>query len=76
MNTGEIAYSTNLVQGENVEILSQNGRVSKLSYLETMIIPAATGNIKIINKGKIPCKMVLVYVKPGIGITTPLNDPD
>ena len=75
MNTNGIAYSTNLVQGEEVEILSQNGRMSKLSYLETMIIPAATGEIKIVNKGKGSCKMVMVYVKPGIGITDPMNDP-
>ncbi|MCX6151394.1 MAG: class I mannose-6-phosphate isomerase [Ignavibacteriales bacterium] len=76
MNTNGIAYSTNLVQGERVEIFSQNGRVSKLSYLETMIIPAATGELKIVNKGKSPCKMVMVYVKPGIGISDPLNDPN
>jgi mannose-6-phosphate isomerase class I len=75
MNTNGIAYSTNLVQGEEVEILSQNGRVSKLSYLETMIIPAAASEIKIVNKGKGSCKMVMVYVKPGIGITDPMNNP-
>jgi len=75
MNTNGIAYSTNLVQGEQVEIYSENGRVSKLSYLETMIIPAASGEIRIVNKGKMPCKMVMVYVKPDIGITQPLNDP-
>ena len=76
MSTNGIAYSTNLVQGERVEIFSRNGRVNKLSYLETMIIPAATGEIKIVNKGKSPCKMVMVYVKPGIGITEPVNDPN
>ena len=75
MDTNGIAYSTNLVQGEQVEIYSQNNRVTKLSYLETMIIPAATGKIKIVNKGKSQCKMVIVYVKPGIGITNPVNDP-
>ena len=75
MNTNDTAYSTNLVQGEQVEIHSENGRVSKLSYLETMIIPAAAGKIKIVNKGKGECKMVMVYVKPGIGVANPLNDP-
>ena len=75
MNTNGIAYSTNLVQGQKVEIHSQNGIVSKLSYLETMIIPAATGEIKIVNKGTRSCKMVLVYIKPDIGINVPLNDP-
>ena len=75
MNTNGVAYSTNLVQGEQVEIYSSNGRMSKLSYLETMIIPAASGKIKIVNKGKSLCKMVMVYVKPDIGITSALNDP-
>jgi len=75
MNTNGIAYSTNLVQGQQVEIYSENGRITKLSYLETMLIPAASGEIKIVNKGKGPCKMVLVYVKPEIGISVPLNDP-
>ena len=40
-----------------------------------MIIPAAAGEIQIVNKGKGQCKMVMVYVKPGIGVTNPLNDP-
>lgn len=75
LNTNGIAYSTNLVQGEQVDIHSENGRVSKLSYLETMLIPAAAGRIKIVNKGKGECRMVMVYVKPVIGVTNPLNDP-
>jgi len=40
-----------------------------------MIIPAASGEITIVNKGKTPCKMVMVYVKPNIGVKSPLNDP-
>lgn len=75
MNTNGIAYSTNLVQGERVDIYTENGRVGGLSYLETMIIPAATGNVRIVNKNKSICKMVMVFVKSGIGITDPLNDP-
>jgi mannose-6-phosphate isomerase class I len=75
MNTNNIAFATNLVEGEEVEIISGNGRTSKLSYLESMLIPAAAGKIKIVNKGKRPCKMVMVYIKPGIGVTEPLNDP-
>ncbi len=74
-NTNANAFATNLVEGEEVEIVSENGRISKLSYLESMLIPAATGKIKIINKGKRPCKMVMVYIRPGIGITEPMNDP-
>lgn len=75
LDTNDVAYSTNLVQGERVDIYSENGRISKLSYLETMIIPAASGKVIIVNKGKNICKMVLVYIKPGIGITEPVNNP-
>jgi mannose-6-phosphate isomerase class I len=75
MNTNNTAYATNLVEGEEVEIISENGRSSKLSYLESMLIPAASGSLKIINKGNRPCKMVMVYIKPGIGVIKPLNDP-
>ena len=74
-NTNGNAFATNLVEGEEVEIVSENGRTSKLSYLESMLIPAATGKIKIINKSKRPCKMIMVYIRPGIGITEPLNEP-
>ena len=74
-NTNGIAISTNLVQGEGVEILSENGKVTGLSYLETMIIPAATGKITVTNKGKTRCKMLIVSVRPGTGVTEPVNEP-
>jgi len=75
LNTNGRAYATNLVEGERVEIIAENGRVVKLSYLESMLIPAAAGKLKIVNKGKRPCKMVLVYVREGIGLIEPMNDP-
>jgi mannose-6-phosphate isomerase class I len=75
MDTNGTAYAINLVDGEEVEIISENGRVSKLSYLESMLIPAEAGKLKIINKGKRPCKIIKVYIRPGIGISERLNDP-
>jgi mannose-6-phosphate isomerase class I len=69
------AFAVNLVEGEKVEIISENGRSSKLSFLESMLIPAAAGKLKVINKGKRPCKLVMVYIKPQTGITEALNDP-
>ena len=75
MNTDGKAYATNLVEGEQVEIISENGRSAKLSYLESMLIPASAGKLKIINRGKRICKMVMVYIRSGIGVTEPLNDP-
>ncbi len=75
MNTDGKAYAANLVEGEQVEIISENGRSAKLSYLESMLIPASAGKLKIINQGNRLCKMVMVYIRPGIGVTEPLNDP-
>ena len=75
LSTNDNAYAINLVEGEQVEIISENKRTIKLSYLESMLIPAASGKIKIINKGNRTCKMVLVYIKPTIGISEPMNNP-
>ncbi|MEJ2195380.1 MAG: class I mannose-6-phosphate isomerase [Ignavibacteriaceae bacterium] len=74
-DTKDKSYTINLVEGERITLESQNGRVANLSFLETMIIPAATGKVKFINKSNGPCKFVKVYVKEGIGKTVPLNDP-
>ncbi|MEO8399361.1 MAG: class I mannose-6-phosphate isomerase, partial [Ignavibacteriaceae bacterium] len=74
-STNDTAYAVNLVEGEQAEIISENGRKIKLSYLESMLIPAVVGKIKIVNRGNRPCKMIMVYIRPGIGITEPLNDP-
>jgi hypothetical protein len=63
------------VEGERVDIISRNGRVTELAYLESMLIPAAAENIHIRNKGNHPCKLVMVYIRPGIGGERPLNDP-
>lgn len=69
------AYAVNLVEGESIKIIAQNNRTIELSYIESMIIPAAAGKIKLVNKGRHACKLILVCVKPGIGITQPLNIP-
>jgi len=65
----------NLVAGEHIDVKSENGRISNLNYLETMLIPAAAGKIQLKNTGQIPCKILIVFVKPGIGSKLPLNDP-
>jgi mannose-6-phosphate isomerase class I len=74
-NTKGKSFTINLVEGDKITLESQNGRVTNLSFLETMIIPAATGKVKLINKSNRPCKIVKVYVKEGIGKSLPLNDP-
>jgi mannose-6-phosphate isomerase class I len=79
---GEVAYATenralaiNLVEGEEVEVVAENGRRLPLRYLESMVVPAASGRVRFHNRGEGPCKLVLVFVRPGVGVTLPLNDP-
>jgi mannose-6-phosphate isomerase class I len=69
------SYTINLVQGENITIESENGKSTDLTFLESMIIPSATGKVRFINNSGEICKVVKVYVKPGIGNILPLNDP-
>lgn len=69
------ALAVNLVEGEAVELVAANGRRVGLRYLESAVVPAATGRFEIAPVGARPCKLVLVYVRPGTGVTRPLNDP-
>ncbi len=74
--TDDNAYAVNLVEGEWVEITSLNGNTTRLSYMESMLIPAAANIVKVVNKGNRPCKLIFVYIKPQIGIDIPLNNPE
>jgi mannose-6-phosphate isomerase class I len=69
------ALAMNLVEGEAVEILSENGRVSPLRYLESIVVPAAAGRFTVRNCRETPARMVIVYVRPGTGRFLPMNDP-
>ena len=60
------AFAVNLVEGETVEVTSQNGQTSVLNYLESMIIPAAAKSFTVVNTKTRPCKMILVFIRPGI----------
>lgn len=76
LKTNGNAYAVNLVEGKSVELKSKNGRVEKLSYLESMIIPAAAEEIEIKNLSNKKSKIVLVQVKEGVGKTLPVNNPN
>lgn len=73
---GDRAYAVNLVEGERIVLTASNGTPVELHYLESMIIPAASGDVRISNRGTRPCKLVVVFVRPGTGGAFPLNDPD
>jgi mannose-6-phosphate isomerase class I len=73
--TNEIGYMVNLVEGDHVEVHSENGTIVPLAYLESMVVPAKTGKVRFVNRGDTPCKLMKVFVRPGTGVTEPLNDP-
>jgi mannose-6-phosphate isomerase class I len=74
-STDDKGYAVNLVEGEQISVIAANGHTYTLSYLESMLIPAAAEHVRLVNKGTRPCKLVLVYVRPGVGYTLPLNAP-
>lgn len=69
------ALAVNLVEGEAVEVVAANGRRQRLQYLESMVVPAAAGRVTFVSRGERPSKLVLVFVRPGVGSALPLNDP-
>ncbi len=73
--TNEIGYMVNLVEGDHVEVHSENGTVVPLAYLESMVVPAKAGKVRFVNRGDTPCKLMKVFVRPGTGVSQPLNDP-
>lgn len=74
-DTDGCGLAVNLVEGEEVELVTESGRRVPLHYLESMVVPAATGRFRIVPKGDRPCKLVLVLVRRGTGVSHPLNDP-
>lgn len=72
----DTAYMINLVEGDSVDVIGENGTVVPLAYLESMVVPARTGRVQCINTGKNPCKLMKVYVRKGTGIEHSLNVPN
>lgn len=76
LKTSGKAFAVNLVEGKNIQLKSKNGRNEELSYLESMIIPAAADEVEITNMSKSKCKLILVQIKENIGITEAVNNPN
>lgn len=75
MDTENTAFAVNLVGGECCNIQTANGRQILLAWAESMIIPAAADHFSVENTGTTPCKLLLIFVRPTIGISEPLNNP-
>lgn len=52
-----------LVEGDAIELVTQNGHQETFFYIETFAIPAGAISYKLINKGSRPAKVVVSYVK-------------
>jgi mannose-6-phosphate isomerase class I len=72
-DTDDHGFAVNLVQGKRITVKAKSGKSSSLSYLESMIIPAAAEKVSIKNDSDDPCILVQVKIKSGIGKTIPLN---
>ena len=75
MKTGGRAWTLSVVEGQAVEIEVANGRKTKLSFLESLAIPAAAEVVQIRNLGEPEVKLIRVAIKEGIGSRLALNDP-
>jgi mannose-6-phosphate isomerase class I len=52
-----------LVEGDNIEITDDKGRVTTFSYAETFVIPAAVQEYEINYTGDDPAYVVVAYIK-------------
>jgi len=75
METEGRAWTLSLVEGQALEVEVANGRRSKLSFLESLAIPAAANTVTIRNLGDVPVKLIRVAIKAGVGTDLALNDP-
>ena len=75
LDTGGKAYAVNLVDGEQIEMLTDRGFRTSLVRFESMVIPAATGKFQVVNRGNSACQLILVYIRPDIGGRGILNNP-
>ena len=75
MKTGGRAWTLSVVEGQAVEIEVANGRKSKLSFLESLAIPAAAETVRVRNLGETDVKLIRVAIKEGVGSSLALNDP-
>jgi mannose-6-phosphate isomerase class I len=60
--TGDRFHVLNLVEGDDIEVRTTAGRRQKLSYAETVVIPAAVGQYELVPLGAGARKVVKAFV--------------
>lgn len=63
IETADRCHVWMIVEGRNAEVILENGRTENYNYLETFIIPAATGNYAVRNTSGGDLLMVKAFVK-------------
>ncbi|MGH8776571.1 MAG: hypothetical protein ACRDWI_15895 [Jiangellaceae bacterium] len=53
----------NLVEGDEVVVETEAGRVHELAYAETLVVPACVGRYQLCRRGGGPCKVVKALVR-------------
>ncbi len=63
MQTLESCQVMMLVEGEHIQVETENGLIQELGYAETFVIPAAAGKFKLTNFGSGWVKVINAYLK-------------
>jgi mannose-6-phosphate isomerase class I len=60
---GDTMHVMSLVEGTAIQIETENGMSTRFNYVETFVVPAATGKYKLLNLGQERAKVVHVILK-------------
>lgn len=63
IQTSDQCHILMLIEGDSIELISHNGEHQVFNYAETFVVPAAAKKYKIVNKGNIPVKVIVSFVK-------------
>ena len=61
-DTGGRFHVLNLVEGEEILLRTGSGREHRLSYAETIVVPAVVGAYSLVRTGRSPAKVVKAFV--------------
>lgn len=62
-NTQNKCYVLSLVEGQKIEVITENGNSKLYHYAETFVIPASAKSFTVINRGLGLCKLILAFIK-------------
>ena len=63
IKTEQVCHVLMLVEGEAVQVLTEDGTEMDFVYAETFVIPASAGSYKLINKSALQAKVIKAFLK-------------